>query len=387
MILSFKTECYPTEKQKELIELFFRIRSFFFNKAVMTLKHRHGFDLKSNASNITKKEIMELRKDVFRTKYSSITKMAPSHILDTTMEDVLRAVTDLKKKPRCKDIKLRKKNGNSCRWVTSSPTGSFRYTNLSKLIQIPKLKKLKMAEALRWELEEDKDIRTVTIKKAAKRFFIIVTVRLPDNPPDISQHRHLGIDWGIKTYVTGYDGENIIEADFEKDKLDKLDKRIAKCQRSLSRKERFSNNWYKALYKLQDSYLRFNNYRYDFISKLGCELNQEYDSVTLENLKMRFVTSNKRLAKKAAQKPYYLLKVGLINKFSQFNKPVYLVPSNFPSTQKCCGCGTVKTGDEKMKLGQSIYVCNSCNLEIDRDHNAAINLYAYKNLELAKLDD
>ena len=138
--------------------------------------------------------------------------------------------------------------------------------------------------------------------------------------------------------------------------------------------------------KLQQAYLNFVNYRYDFIHQIVHEINQTYDSVTLEDLGMKFVTQNKHLAAAARRKPYYLLKEALINKFKQYGKKVYLVNKSYPSTQTCYQCGHVKQGDEKMKLGEHTYHCNHCGHVDDRDGNAAKNLWACKEVTLATLE-
>jgi putative transposase len=324
---------------------------------------------------------MEMRRSVFRDNYTYFTSLAPSHILDTTIEDVMFALNSLWKKG--KDITLRKKRfSNTCRYGNSSPRGSFRYDNGNKYISLPKLPKLKLAESLRWD---NAKIKTITIKKEAERYFISITCEIPDLPKSINQNRHLGVDWGISTYLTCFDGENIYEVDFDSGKLLKLDKSIAKHQKSLSRKKMFSKNWLKAKTKLQQSYLNFNNYRLDEIKKWVFEFDCKFDSVTLEDLGMKFVTSNRRLAHKAKQKPFYLFKITLINKFLHTGKSVFSVPKNYPSTQTCNACNYVKTGDEKMKLGEKIYVCPICNHTCNRDENAAKNLWSYRNLELAQL--
>ena len=91
--------------------------------------------------------------------------------------------------------------------------------------------------------------------------------------------------------------------------------------------------------KLQQAYLDFVNYRYDFIHQVVHEINLAYDSVTLENLNMNFPRKNKRLSAAVRRKPYYLLKIALINKFKQYGKKVYLVGTSYPSTQTCYECG------------------------------------------------
>ena len=87
MFLTHKTEISPTSEQVKQIEINFGLRRFFFNKTIMTLKHKYG-DLKANKRLIKKKELMEYRKTIFRAKYKWLVEKTTSHVLDSTIEDV-----------------------------------------------------------------------------------------------------------------------------------------------------------------------------------------------------------------------------------------------------------------------------------------------------------
>lgn len=390
IVLTHKTEIFPSDEQIKQIEISFGMRRFFFNKTIMTLKHRYG-NLKENKKLIKKKEIMGYRREVFRSLYPELTSTVTSHVLDCSIEDVMFSLNSLWKKG--KDVKLRKKkNSNTFRICRSGtkPDGSSSSFHIdsedTSKIRLPKIGFIKMAESLRWEYKPN-TIRTATVKKEANRYFICITCEIDSPAPTPKTNKSVGIDWGIKTYITGFDGENIIEKDFDNIKLIKLDKKIAKCNKSLARKVRFSKNWLKAKIKLSQSHLDFVNYRHNVVNEIVNDFVKTYDSVTMEDLGMGFVTRNKRLANKARRKPYYLLKVALVNKFNQYNKPIYLVNKSYPSTQTCYNCNHVKSGDEKMKLGESTYVCGNCGHIDDRDHNAAKNLWACKDVSIATIEE
>ena len=391
MMLTHKTEIFPDVEQVKQIEINFGLRRFFFNKTIMTLKHKYG-NLKENKKLIKKAELMKYPKEVFRSKYKWLVSKGPSHILNTSIEDVQFALDSLKRKG--KDILLRKKKeSNTFRICRSGvkpdgSTSSFSFHPEDKsLLRLPRMGYIRMAQELRWEYRPN-TIRTVTIKKTANRYFIAITCEIPDPKPLPKTNKSLGIDWGLKQYITGFDGDDIVTADFDNGKLFKLDKRVARFNKRLARCKRFSKNWLKVKTKLQQAYLNFVNYRYDFIYQTVHEINLSYDSVTLENLRMGFVKQNRRLSNAVRRKPYYLLKEALINKFKQYGKHIYLVSKNFPSTQTCYQCGHVKKGEEKMKLGEHTYRCSNkkCNHVDDRDENAAKNLWACKEVTLATIE-
>ena len=245
MMLTHKTEIFPTSEQVKQIEINFGMRRFFFNKAIMTLKHKYG-DLKENKKLIKKKELMEYPKEVFRAKYKWLVKKTSSHVLNTSIEDVQFALDSLWRKGR--DIKLRKKKYTNTFRIgragvkRDGTVSSFSLHPKDKsLIRLPKIGYLKMAEELRWEYRPE-TIRTVTVKKEANRYFIAITCEIPNPPPLPKTNKSLGIDWGVKRFLTTFDGESVSEADFDKGKLDKLDKRIAVYNKRLGRCAQYSKN-------------------------------------------------------------------------------------------------------------------------------------------------
>ena len=390
MIKTHKTEIFPNNLQREFLERNFGVRRFIFNKTIMYLKHKYG-DLKTNKSLITKKEVTSLRKELFRENYKAIISTASSHLLDTVMEDVMFALDSLWKKG--KDIQLRKKKfSNTCRFHAKGSNNILVSNGVDKYVRLPSLKsqiglmdKVKMAEPLRWK---NAKILTATIKREAGRYFISLSCEIEDSVKPLNKSRHLGLDWGIKTYLTGFDGNEAYEADFDNEILLKLDKRIAKYQRKLNRKVVNSNKFKKVTTKLQQAYLDFNNYRRDYIYKLVKDISDHFDSVSLEGLGVRFVTKNKGLAHKAKQKPFYMFKIILVNKFNQLGKKVYSLPKTFASTQICSSCGYQRTKEagDKLTLKDREYNCPKCGSVHDRDINAATNIYNFKNLELMVLN-
>lgn len=395
MFITHKTEIFPNQEQVKQIEINFGLRRFFFNKSIMLLKHKYG-DLKENKKLIKKKELMENRSKVIRGKYKWLVKKGLSQILNTSIEDVQSALDSLwrKGKLKAKDIKLRKKKeSNTFRMCRSGvkPDGScysfHLHPNNKTLIHLAKLGYVEMAEELRWE-ELPETIRTVTVKKEANRYFITITCEIPSPKPLPKTNKSLGIDWGVKTYITAFDGDDVFTADFENRKLKRLDKRVARLNKRLARCVLNSKNFAKVKTKLQQAHLNFVNYRYDFIRNVVYEINLSYDSVTLENLNMNFPKKNRRLSNAVRRKPYYLLKEALINKFNQYGKKIYLVDKSYPSTQTCYQCGHVKKGEEKMKLGEHTYHCSNkkCNHVDDRDANAAKNLWTCKEVTLATIE-
>ena len=65
----------------------------------------------------------------------------------------------------------------------------------------------------------------------------------------------------------------------------------------------------------------------------------------------------------------------LADRIRKYDIKLIISDKYYPSTKKCSCCGNVK----KMEIQDRVYVCDYCNLIINRDLNSAINLANYKN--------
>lgn len=67
-------------------------------------------------------------------------------------------------------------------------------------------------------------------------------------------------------------------------------------------------------------------------------------------------------------------------KLSEEGKQLIKIDKWYPSSKTCSNCGCVK---EKLGLGERVYSCEQCSLEIDRDYNASINIKRVGMTQLA----
>ena len=374
MLISQRIEIFPNTEQKELLAQCFGVRRFVFNKARSLLISKYG-NLKDHVKEIKKKELTDLRNQI-RKDYNHFTSLVPSQIAGTSIEDLQRSLDSLWRKGKEVHFK-RKKDENTCRIERKTDT-TFNVSNCGKYLKVVKLGNIKLSENIRYPFNDN--IKLVTIYTKANRYFLSLTMEV--DRKYISTHKHTGkkiaFDWGIKTFLTGYDGEGVFEADFDRKKMDLLDKNIKAKAKSLSHRKFRSKNWFKAKTKLEQAYMNRTNYQEEFIKTLANEISQHYDEVILEDLNMSFMLKNHKIAKKASEKMYYKFKSLCSNILSRSDKVVNLVDKSFPSTQMCSCCGYTRTGVEKLTLKDRLYKCQSCGFELDRDENAAINLFQYK---------
>jgi putative transposase len=137
-------------------------------------------------------------------------------------------------------------------------------------------------------------IKTMTIKRdRAGQWFAVFCCELANEEIVLHQGPSVGLDQGLKSFVVGSDGLVIDPPQF----LRKSEKRLAKEQRKLSRKEKGSKNRRKQRSKVARVYLKVANQRDDFLHKLSRELAEKYSVIVVEDLRVEDLIKNYSLAK------------------------------------------------------------------------------------------
>ena len=198
----------------------------------------------------------------------------------------------------------------------------------------------------------------------------------------------IGIDLGIKTLATVSDGTIVpnIKA-FRRVRI--LNKRLKRLQRKVSRKYLINkcnkHNKTKNIIKLERRikliHRSLKNIRINHIRKFVSELvKKQPQYIAIEDLNVKGMMRNKHLAKDIANCSFYTIKEHLVKKAKGRNIIVRLVDRFYPSSKTCSNCGSYK---KNLKLSQRVYHCNSCQVKIDRDFNASLNIATTDKYKLA----
>lgn len=160
----------------------------------------------------------------------------------------------------------------------------------------------------------------------------------------------------------------------------KSQKKLARLQRQLNKKQKGSKNRDKSKLKIAKLHKHISNQRRDFLHKKSTEITNLYDVVCVETLNMKSM-SNKGFGngKATLDNGYGMFLNMLAYKLNDKGKYFIKVDKWFPSSQICCKCGN----QHKLLLSERIYKC-SCGNVIDRDYNAAINI-KNKGMEMLKI--
>lgn len=232
-----------------------------------------------------------------------------------------------------------------------------------KSIRIPKLGWVRMRESLRFAGK----INSATVSRTADHWYVSLSVELSETPKPCENQEGIGVDLGINRLATLSNGEM-----FEGPKpLNKELKKLRRRSRQLSRKKKGSKNRQKARIKLARLHLRIRNIRQDALHKLTTHITQNFDAIAIEDLNVKGMMSNRRLARTILDMGFYELRRQLVYKSVLRRCHVVAVDRWFPSSKMCSRCGLIK---EALSLGERTFLCDACGSMMDRDLNAANNV-------------
>lgn len=177
---------------------------------------------------------------------------------------------------------------------------------------------------------------------------------------------HVGIDLGLKSFAVLSTGETVDNPRFFRIQQRKL----ARAQRALSRKQRGSANHAKAKSHVALLHAKIRHQRGDFLQKLTSNLVKRFDLICLEDLSVRGLAKTK-LAKSVHDASWGQFRTLLTYKVDRADSYVQLVDRFYPSSRLCGACGTT---NYSLTLADRVSTCASCGTTHDRDANASVNI-------------
>ena len=211
----------------------------------------------------------------------------------------------------------------------------------------------------------------------------ISSSRSPDKEHSDAKNDVVGIDLGIKTLATCSDRTTYENPKALKNNL----KRLKRKQKQLSKKKKGSKNYGKAKQKLAKLHYRISNIRKDCLHKVTSEIIQKANVIVLEDLKVSNMMKNHCLAQVISDVGLFEFRRQIEYKVKWNDRKVIFADTFFPSSKTCSRCGW-KNSD--LKLTDRVFECKICDMKIDRDLNASLNLkqiYTGSSLEIQACGD
>lgn len=354
---AYKYRIYPNKVQKELIQKTFGCTRYVYNYFLDMKVKEYKSNGKSLSYNETSKLLTQLKKENEWLKEPDKDSLQKSlKDLDIAYQRFFKLSSGF---PKFKSKKDRNKS-----YRTSCTNNNIRFCD--KYIKLPKLGMIKTRDK---QVPQGRILNATISQNPDGKYYVSLCCTDVEKPQYQKTNTNVGIDLGLKEFAIFSDGIKIDNPRF----CEKSEKKLAKLQRELSRKQIGGSNWNKARIKVARLQKHISNQRNDFLHKLTTEIVRNYDIISIEDLDVKSMreTNNTTRNKRVSDVSWYEFRRQLTYKSKWYGKDLVVVDRYYPSSQICHICNH---RDGKKSLDVRHWTCPNCKNELDRDINASINI-------------
>jgi putative transposase len=208
--------------------------------------------------------------------------------------------------------------------------------------------------------------KAILSKTPTGKYFVSILTE-KEYKPSVKTNKSVGIDLGIKDFLVLSNGTKIKNHRF----LKHYERLLAKNQKHLSRKKNGSSRYEKQRLKVAKIHEKITNSRMDLIHKTTLNLVNQYDKIYLEDLNVKGMMKNHKLAKAIGDVSWGKFIEILTYKAEWNEKEIIHIDRFFPSSKTCSKCGWI---NNSLTLKDRTWTCRECGEVHDRDVNSAINI-------------
>jgi putative transposase len=210
------------------------------------------------------------------------------------------------------------------------------------------------------------EIKRVRVVRRADGYYAQFCINVERIEEVIPTGKAIGIDVGLNHFYTNSDGETVPNPRY----LRQSEKALKRAQKRVSRKKKGSGNRKKAINKLGRKHLKVSRQRKDFAIKTALYVVKSSDFVAYEDLQVRNMVKNHKLAKSISDAAWSQFTQWLQYFGKVYGKTVVAVAPQYTS-QDCSSCGNRVQKSPRVRT----HICD-CGAVLDRDRNAALNILA-----------
>ena len=367
---AYKYELMPDGEQERDMRRFAGSCRFVYNKALAMQKENHEAGNKFIGYVAMAKHLTGWRNG----SDTPWLKDAPCHPLQHALKDLEKAYKNFFEKRADFPKFKRKGSGDTFRYPDSK---QIKLDQGNDRIFLPKL------GWLRYRNSRDVlgEVRNVTVSQSGGKWFASIQTQREVEQPLPTATTAIGIDVGIARFATMSDESYIAPLNSFK----KHQQRLARYQRSMSSKVKFSSNWKKAKARVQKIHTGIANARKDFLHKTTTTISQNHALVCIEDLQVRNMSKsskgNSEQHGKMVKQKSGLNRAILDQGWGEFRRQLdYKVSWNggmllavppHHTSQTCPACGHASKDNRQT---QAKFLCVDCGYENHADVVGAINV-------------
>jgi len=371
MDVAFKTQLLPNNKQRTYFAKASGTARFTWNWALAEWERQYVMHKEGNGNRPSgmalKRQFNALKKSEFPWVYE-VTKYAsqqPFIALQRSFSDWMKDLKSSKPQHLKKRRPRFKKKGKA---ADSFYVGGDQVKVDGRLIAVPNLGWVRMAEPLKY----GGHINGMTITRQADKWFVSFSMKVEVCLLPSKSQARCGVDLGIKSLATLSQGD-IREWDTPKP-LQQALRKLARYQRGLAKKVKGSHGYRRLKIRIARLHKRIADIRANTLHQLTHYLSSNFAEVVIEDLNVRGMMANRKLARHVADIGAYEFRRQMTYKMDWRGGVLTVADRWFPSSKLCSGCGSHKPD---LTLADRTYRCADCGQSECRDYNASKNLENY----------
>lgn len=362
---AYKYRFYPTAEQEDLLRRTLGCARLVYNKALSARTEAWYGEQKRVSYNETSQLLTSWKKQPELSFLKEVSSVALQQGLRHLQGAFSNFFAGRAKYPNFK----KKRNGGSAEFTKAA----FKYVEGRVF-----LAKCSEALPIRWSrlLPGGVEPSTITVKLSPAGRWTLSLLVDEDSEPLLPSPNEVGIDLGVSALMTLSTGEKVTNPRGFKAKFQKL----GKAQKALSRKVKGSSNRYKAQLRVARVHAEIADARKDNLHKLTTRLVRENQTIAVEDLAVKNLVKNHKLAQAISDASWGELVRQLEYKCDWYGRTLVKIDRWFPSSKHCHQCHSTV---DKLPLSMREWDCPSCGVRHDRDINAAVNVLAAGRAVLA----